>query len=160
MTIAISRSTGRWGGRLAQVTQSFQPPLYWQQFEDLTAGVVEAVYGVAQADRIGRPGQAQQGVDVHAAMARVGRIGVQCKRRDDRDKNNDPLPGGAVTRSVLLAEVREAEAFTPRVDLWILATTAKRDAHIQRSLGNSTGNASASAASPCASGSGTTTCPR
>ena len=57
---------------------------------------------------------------------------MQCKRRDDLDENNDPLPGGAVTRSVLLAEVRQAEAFTPRLDLWILATTAKRDAHIQR----------------------------
>ncbi|MBW6528980.1 hypothetical protein KZ813_19240 [Sphingomonas sp. RHCKR7] len=94
--------------------------------------MVEAVYGVAQANRIGRPGQAQKGVDVHAARARVGRVGVQCKRRDDLDENDDPLPSGAVTRSVLLAEVRQAEAFTPRLDLSILATTAKRDAHIQR----------------------------
>ena len=44
---------------MGQVTQFFQPPLYWQQFEDLTQSVVEIVYGVAMADKIGRPGQAQ-----------------------------------------------------------------------------------------------------
>jgi hypothetical protein len=48
---------------MGQVTQFFQPPLYWQQFEDLTQSVVELAYGVAMADKIGRPGQAQDGVD-------------------------------------------------------------------------------------------------
>lgn len=83
-------------------------------------------------DKIGRPGQAQSGVDVYAARSTVGRVGVQCKRMDDLDENNQPLPGGPITRKILIDEVDKAMSFTPDLDLWILATTAKRDAHIQK----------------------------
>lgn len=116
---------------MVQATQYFQPPLYWQQFEDLTQGVVQNVYGVLHADKIGRPGQSQHGVDVHAGRSRAGALGVQCKRMDDLDENNDPRPGGTITRDILLEEIAKANAFTPKLDVWILATTAKRDARIQ-----------------------------
>lgn len=117
---------------MVQITQYFQPPLYWQQFEDLTQAVVQNVYGAPHADKIGRPGQSQQGVDVHAGRSRVGMLGVQCKRMDDLDENNDPRPGGAITRDILLDEIAKAKTFTPGLDVWILATTAKRDARIQK----------------------------
>jgi hypothetical protein len=117
---------------MGQVTQFFQPPLYWQQFEDLTQSVVEIVYGVAMADKIGRPGQAQDGVDVLAARSRVGAVGVQCKRLDDLDENNKPLPGGPIDRKLLRSEAEKALCFRPKLDVWLLATTAKRDAAIQR----------------------------
>jgi len=39
---------------MGQITQVFQPPLLWQQFEDLTQTVVEIVYGFTTADKIGR----------------------------------------------------------------------------------------------------------
>lgn len=117
---------------MGQVSQHFQPPLYWQQFEDLTQATVELVYDSPHADKIGRPGQAQDGVDVHAGRSRAGAVGVQCKRLDDLDENNQPLPGGPITRKILLEEVEKAKQFTPGLDLWILATTAKRDAKIQK----------------------------
>jgi hypothetical protein len=117
---------------MGQVTQFFQPPLYWQQFEDLTQSVVELAYGVAMADKIGRPGQAQDGVDVYAGRSRVGSVGVQCKRLDDLDENNRPLPGGPINRKLLRSEAEKAISFRPKLDVWILATTAKRDASIQR----------------------------
>lgn len=115
-----------------QVTQFFQPPLHWQQFEDLTEAVVNFVFAPAQASKNGRSGQAQDGVDVHASRSRVGRVGIQCKRMDALDDNNEPRPGGPITRKILYDEVAKAKAFTPKLDMWILATTAKRDAGIQR----------------------------
>ncbi|GLI99018.1 hypothetical protein [Sphingobium sp. BS19] len=116
---------------MGQITQFFQPPLYWQQFEDLTQAVVEIVYGTSHADKIGRPGQSQDGVDVHAGRSRAGALGVQCKRMDNLDENNLPLPGGAITRKILIEEITKAKTFQPQLDVWILATTAKRDARIQ-----------------------------
>jgi hypothetical protein len=116
---------------MGQLTQFFQLPLYWQQFEDLTQSVVQIAYGAAQADKIGRPGQAQHGVDVYAGRSRVGAVGVQCKRLDDLDANNHPLPGGPISAKLLRAEAAKALAFTPQLDMWILATTAKRDASTQ-----------------------------
>jgi len=117
---------------MRQITQHFQPPLLWQQFEDLTEAVLPMVYGASTADKIGRVGQAQDGVDVHLKRSRAGSVGVQCKRLDSTDENNNTLPGGAITQTMLKAEVDKARRFTPSLDLWILATTAKRDARIQR----------------------------
>ena len=117
---------------MGQVTQFFQPPLYWQQFEDLTQSVVELAYGIAITNKIGRPGQAQDGVDVYAARTRAGTIGVQCKRLDDLDEHNNPLPGGPIDRKLLRSEADKALAFRPKLNVWVLATTAKRDAGIQR----------------------------
>lgn len=116
---------------MRQVTQHFQPPLLWQQFEDLTEAVLPLVYGAKTADKIGRPGQAQHGVDVHVKRSRAGSVGVQCKRLDPLDGNNDPLPGGPINRTMLEEEVEKAKNFRPPLDLWILATTAKRDRRIQ-----------------------------
>ena len=116
---------------MGQLTQFFQPPLYWQQFEDLTQALVQEVYSLPHADKVGRPGQAQKGVDVYAFSPRDGHIGVQCKRLADLDENNQPYPGGAITPALLRSEATEALSFAPSLRLWILATTAKRDAGIQ-----------------------------
>jgi hypothetical protein len=114
------------------VTQAFQPPLYWQQFEDLTEGVFRIVFNDPRPTKIGRPGQAQHGVDVIGHQDGVGKlIGIQCKRMDERDENNEPYPGGKVFRKVLKSEIEIARGFSPSLDSWILATTAKRDANIQ-----------------------------
>lgn len=117
---------------MGQVQQFFQPPLYWQQFEDLTQSVVQEIFHIAFADKIGRPGQAQHGVDVFGNTQNSGRVGVQCKRLDDLDDKNHPYPGGPITATVLRAEVTKALAFSPKLDLFVLATTAKRDAKVQR----------------------------
>lgn len=116
---------------MAQVTQFFQPPLYWQQFEDLTEGVFRVVFGDPNPQKVGRPGQAQNGVDVIGDSPMLGRVAVQCKRSDDRDKNNDPLPGGPVTIPILRRQIKEALTYPARLDWFYLATTAKRDAKLQ-----------------------------
>ncbi|TGV58340.1 hypothetical protein EN803_38880, partial [Mesorhizobium sp. M2D.F.Ca.ET.160.01.1.1] len=48
------------------------------------------------------------------------------------DQNNQPLPGGPIDRKLLRSEADKALFFAPKLDVWILATTAKRDAKIQR----------------------------
>ncbi|HXM51222.1 MAG TPA: hypothetical protein VN956_25485 [Pyrinomonadaceae bacterium] len=113
--------------------QDFQPPFYWQQFEDLTEAVFPYLYGGALAQKIGRAGQAQHGVDVYGQwLPSKSRIGIQCKRMDELDEQNQPRPGGAVTKRLLYDEYEQALKFRPKLDEWILATTAKRDEKAQR----------------------------
>lgn len=115
------------------VYQDFQPPFYWQQFEDLTEAVFPFLYGGERAQKIGRIGQSQNGVDVYGKWRQGNRrIGIQCKRMDELDENNHPLPGGVVTKRILHTEYETALSFVPKLDEWILATTAKRDEKAQR----------------------------
>jgi len=115
---------------MGTVSQFFQPPLYWQQFEDLAVGMLREVYNVPDARAYGRPGQAQNGVDVYG-KSRYGMIGIQCKRLSDRDENGNPYPGGPISRAFLRHAAAESLAFKPKLSLWVLATTARRDTRVQ-----------------------------
>jgi hypothetical protein len=115
---------------MSRVTQYFQPPLYWQQFEDLTEGVFKFTFDDAKPQKVGRPGQSQDGVDVYGRF-RKQVIGIQCKRMDERDENNHPLPGGVITRKFIDGAINEMRYFKPKLDIFILATTAKRDSGAQ-----------------------------
>jgi len=116
---------------LPTVNQFFQPPLYWQQFEDLANGLLGEVYNLPDAQQFGRPGQSQNGVDVYGRSKRYGMIGVQCKRLADLDPNGDPYPGGPIGRKFLRDAADEALLFKPTLSIWILATTARRDTAVQ-----------------------------
>jgi len=116
---------------LGTVSQFFQPPLYWQQFEELCVGLLSEVYDVPNAQQVGRPGQSQNGVDVFGRSARYGTIGIQCKRLAELDENNNPYPGGPISRAFLRKEAQAALAFKPNLKLWILATTVRRDNRVQ-----------------------------
>lgn len=113
------------------VNQFFQPPLYWQQFEDLANGLLGEVYNIPDAQQFGRPGQAQNGVDVYGRSKRYGMIGVQCKRLADLDPNGDPYPGGPISHKFLRDAANGALVFKPALSIWILATTARRDTAVQ-----------------------------
>ena len=113
------------------VSQFFQPPLYWQQFEDLAHGLLGEVYSSPDAQQFGRPGQAQDGIDVFGRSKRYGMIGVQCKRLSDLDENGSPFPGGPVTRKLLRQEAAKSLDFKAKLSIWILATTARRDTAVQ-----------------------------
>jgi len=113
------------------VNQFFQPPLYWQQFEDLANGLLGEVYNIPDAQQFGRPGQAQNGVDVYGRSKRYGTIGVQCKRLSDLDPDGYPYPGGPISRKFLRSAADEALGFKPTLSIWILATTARRDTAVQ-----------------------------
>ena len=113
------------------VSQFFQPPLYWQQFEDLANGLLGAVYNISNAQQFGRPGQSQNGVDVYGRSTRYGMIGVQCKRLADLDPNGNPYPGGPISRKFLRDAADDSLVFKPTLSFWILATTARRDTAVQ-----------------------------
>jgi hypothetical protein len=115
---------------MGTVSQYFQPPLYWQQFEELAVGMLREVYDAPDAQGYGRPGQAQNGVDVYG-KSRHGMIGIQCKRLSDVDEKGNPYPGGPISRSFLCDAAAESLAFRPKLKIWILATTARRDTSVQ-----------------------------
>ena len=116
---------------MGTVSQFFQPPLYWQQFEELCVGLMSEVYDVPNAQQVWRPGQAQRGVDVFGRSSRHGMIGIQCKRLAELDENNNPYPGGPISRAFLRKEAKAALSFQPDLKLWILATTVRRDTRVQ-----------------------------
>ncbi|MES0111593.1 hypothetical protein [Mesorhizobium sp. M0013] len=113
------------------IYQFYQPPLYWQQFEDLAVQLLAEVHDIPNAQALGRPGQAQNGVDVFGRSRKYGLIAVQCKRLSDLDKNGNPYPGGVISRKFLFDAAEEIKDFPQKVSLWILATTAKRDTAVQ-----------------------------
>lgn len=115
----------------------FPPPENWQDFERLTRAVCVFEWGEPDAEILGRPGQAQHGVDVLGWDTRYGRrrrVGVQCKRRSMADADGKTLCGGAVTMDDIKNALKMAEALSLGLDSFVLATTALRDARLQEQI--------------------------
>lgn len=116
---------------MGQIDQAFFPPRYWQQFEELTLGCFWDFLQDHHANRNGRSGFPQAGVDVYG-HGPDGFTGIQCKQVAASDPNSPALPGGRVTKSQLLAEIAKAETFRPKLDVFILATTGSTNPALQR----------------------------
>jgi hypothetical protein len=103
------------------------PPKDWGTFEDLCHALFKRVWQDPIAQKNGRRGQAQHGVDVFGSPRgdRQTYRGVQCK---GKDRNY----GSKAKWSEVLAEVAKAESFSPKLDQWIFATTAPSDSTIQK----------------------------
>lgn len=102
------------------------PPKDWSRFEDLCRALFSAVWNDPYAQKNGRSGQPQHGVDVWGEShgARSGTHCIQCKGKDINYH-------GKVTHSEFDTELAKAERFNPPPRLWILATTAPNDATLQ-----------------------------
>ncbi len=97
------------------------PPRDWQPFEDLCRDLWAKLWSDLNAQKHGRTGQKQQGVDVFGQPdGGTDWEAVQCKctRRQ-------------LTRAEIEHEVKEARAFEPGLRRLIIATTAKRDTGAQ-----------------------------
>lgn len=103
------------------------PPKEWGTFEDLCHALFKWVWQDPLAQKNGRRGQAQHGVDVFGSPKgdRQSYWGIQCKGKD----NNY---GSKVEWSEVLAEIAKAEKFSPKLDKWIFATTTPVDATLQK----------------------------
>jgi len=103
------------------------PPVNWQDFERLTLDIAKAQWKDDYAERHGRQGQAQPGVDVYGYnhTSRES-IGIQCKK-----KNQLEVPSKRLTAAEIDTEVEAARMFSPRLDRFIIATTGPRDANLQ-----------------------------
>jgi len=103
------------------------PPKEWGTFEDLCHALFKRVWQDPLAQKNGRRGQKQHGVDVFGSPNgdRRSYRGVQCKGKDSNY-------GGKAEWSEVLAEIDKAENFSPKLDEWIFASTAPTDATLQK----------------------------
>lgn len=103
------------------------PPKEWATFEDLCHSLFRRIWQDPLAQKNGRRGQSQDGVDIFGFPSGDRRCcwGVQCKGKDSNY-------GSKVKWSEVLGEIDKAEKFSPPLDRWILATTASTDATLQK----------------------------
>lgn len=106
-------------------------PGYWQDFERLTLDKCVRQWKDDYAQRNGRAGQEQAGVDVfgynHSAAENTG---VQCKKRKNKSNGRD-VPSSSLTVAEIDAEIANAETFEPPLKRFVIATTAPADVDLQ-----------------------------
>jgi hypothetical protein len=103
------------------------PPLKaWDKFEDLCLALFRAEWQDSTAQKNGRSGQPQAGVDVFGTNHTQGGgfWGVQCKVKQ---RNH----GSKLTQTEIDGELAKADTFQPVLAHWIVATTAANDAAMQ-----------------------------
>jgi hypothetical protein len=101
-------------------------PTSWETFEDLCLALFKAIWKDPLAQKNGRRGQPQHGVDVFGSMNGLATafFGVQCKGKDQN-------LGARATVGELEKELAKAERFSPALAHWVFATTAPADAALQ-----------------------------
>ena len=103
------------------------PPKEWGTFEDLCHALFKRVWRDPLAQKNGRRGQAQHGVDVFGSQngVRSSYWGIQCKGKESNY-------GSKAELTEVLTEIAKAEKFSPKLAKWIFATTAPADATLQK----------------------------
>lgn len=101
------------------------PPANWQDFEKLCWDLWKKIWEDPSTLRNGRQGQPQQGVDVYGRPQQGNRwAGVQCKGKDNYTNQK-------LTEKEVLAEVKKAQSFKPKLSEFIIATTEPKNARIE-----------------------------
>lgn len=115
---------------------AFPAPGHWQEFEDLTVGLARWRLDDPTPQKVGTPGQAQDGLDVLAHARQLGNVGIQCKRRETRNPNNQPSPAARVSLKDVQAAVALVDKgrFAQGLNLFIMASTARADTKLQSDL--------------------------
>ncbi len=104
-------------------TVELPPPRDWQVFEDLCRDLFAAEWDDPEAQKHGRSGQPQHGVDVLGR--RDGRWqAAQCKRRST-------FPEKQLKESEVEAEVEASREFAQPPENLVIATTAPPDTRLQ-----------------------------
>lgn len=104
----------------------WQIPKSWENFENLSWDLMRAEWQDPNASRNGRQGQRQKGVDIFGQRnGQVGYIGVQCKLHGRNAK---------LTLAEVEREILKAEEFEPPLKELLIATTAPRDATLQKAI--------------------------
>jgi tetratricopeptide (TPR) repeat protein len=101
------------------------PPTNWQDFERLCLVLWQDIWADPDAQKNGRPGQAQNGIDIFGRPDQKSKyVGIQCKCKDQQF-------GRCLTEEELRDAVSQAADFRPPLSGFILATTAQQDVAIQ-----------------------------
>jgi tetratricopeptide (TPR) repeat protein len=104
--------------------ERWEPPNDPTAFESLCLDLWKDIWQDSDAQKNGRRGQRQDGVDIFG-HENGSVVGVQCKQKDGR-------LWAKVTPDELQEEVKAARRFKPELTRFILATTAPRDAAVQK----------------------------
>lgn len=104
--------------------ERWEPPNDTTAFESLCLDLWKDIWQDSGAERNGRRGQKQDGVDIFG-REKGKLVGVQCKQKDGR-------LWAKLTEAELESEVEAARRFKPKLARFILATTVPRDAAVQR----------------------------
>ncbi|MEG3939513.1 hypothetical protein QT995_15290 [Microcoleus sp. S36b_A3] len=103
-------------------TSDLPKPKSWDEFEDITWEIYKRKWQENHAQRYGRSGQEQNGIDIYGRQNSSDKyIGVQCKRYKDKK----------LTQEIIKAEIVKAEGFSYPLSEYIIATTASRDTKLQ-----------------------------
>lgn len=106
--------------------KGLRPPNNWQDFESLCKKLWGEIWQCREVKKNGRNGQAQHGVDVYGMPSgERSYIGIQCKGKDIHF-------GRGFTENEILQEIEKVKLFQPALRKLYLATTAPKDAHIER----------------------------
>ena len=117
---------------MGNLNVDIMPPAYWQDFEKLTLDWAKYKWKDDYAERNGRQGQEQAGVDVHGYnRSQNEHTGVQCKKRIWKTKPGSDSPANTLTTAEIDGEIKAAEQFQPKLNRLIIATTGPRDADLQ-----------------------------
>lgn len=103
------------------------PPNSWIVFESLCHALFTEIWNDPYAQKNGRVGQAQNGVDVWGVPERKygdSPSGVQCKGKTANY-------GSVAKFKEVSEECEKADGFEPSMEHWIFATTSPRDAKLQ-----------------------------
>src|SRR3990172_4678532 len=98
------------------------PPRSWEEFEEITLSAVRIKWESPTFTRHGRSGQGQHGVDLYGPNELGALVGVQCKL-DSRD-----------IAARLEELIEQAEAFSPPLPEFFLATATPTDAKLQQEV--------------------------
>lgn len=98
-------------------------PKNWQDFESIVLDAQRLRWKSPSLQKNGRPGQAQQGVDIFGPDDIGRRVGIQCKRY-----------ATALTLKIIEEEAINAEAFQPALATLYVATTNDHDAKLQQQV--------------------------
>ena len=109
------------------LNKQIPPPASWDEFEDMCCDLWRLLWNNPNAQKNGRQGQAQAGVDVYGQPDGGSEwAGVQCKGKDNYAEKT-------LTEKELRDEVDKAKKFThPITKEYVMATTGLRDAKIQK----------------------------
>jgi hypothetical protein len=98
-------------------------PKSWDEFEDITLSAARLRWDSSEFYRHGRSGQKQDGVDIYGHDDDENLVGIQCKNTIDH-----------ITLNSIKSEIENAEKFTPGLNRLYIATTARRDVHLQKAI--------------------------
>jgi len=106
--------------------KAIPPPENWQDFETLCKKLFGEMWGCSNTiKKNGRSGQTQCGVDICGVPKGENDYwGVQCKGKDN-------YTNAKLTENELTEEIQKALKFQPKLNTFIFATTAVKDAKIE-----------------------------